>query len=115
MRYSIRGENITDVRKRRPGARIKHRVKDNWIKMYDKFGVVLRVEPAINDPHMFRIRGLVNHEDEIANLGNRINVSVETFNREKPCCFELSVTISTAVAGPGDGISLEELPDKLHA
>ncbi len=53
---SFTGEVVTDLKKRWPGARIKHRVKDNWIKMYDKFGVVLRVETVINDPHAFRIR-----------------------------------------------------------
>jgi hypothetical protein len=32
---------------RLPGMRIKHRVQQNWIKMYDKAGVVLRVETVI--------------------------------------------------------------------
>lgn len=66
-------------------------------------------------PNTFCVLGLVNHEDEIANLGNRINVSIENFNREKPYSFDLSVRISTAVSGPGGGISLEELLDKLYA
>src|SRR5262249_47968166 len=31
------GEVLTDCKKDRlPGARIKHRVKNNWLKMYDK-------------------------------------------------------------------------------
>ena len=32
------------------GARIKHRMKTNWLKMYDKFGLILRVETVINSP-----------------------------------------------------------------
>ena len=36
--------------------RIKHRVKVNWIKMYDKAGSVLRVEMVINDPTAFKVR-----------------------------------------------------------
>ena len=45
------GEVLTDCQKgRHPGARIKHRVKNNWLKMYDKFGWVLRIETVINDP-----------------------------------------------------------------
>src|SRR5262249_41781483 len=39
-----------------PGARIKHRTKNNWLKMYDKFGLVLRIETVINDPREFRVR-----------------------------------------------------------
>jgi hypothetical protein len=35
-------------------VRIKHRVKRNWIKMYDKWSV-LRVETVINNPQEFRV------------------------------------------------------------
>ena len=53
------GEVLTDCQKgRHPGARIKHRVKNNWLKMYDKFGWVLRIETVINDPREFRVRRL---------------------------------------------------------
>jgi hypothetical protein len=51
------GEVLTDCKKKRePGARVKHRMKENWIKMYDKFGLVLRVETVINSPREFRVR-----------------------------------------------------------
>jgi hypothetical protein len=51
------GEVLTDCRKDRwPGARIKHRMKNNWLKMYDKFGLVLRIETVINNPREFRVR-----------------------------------------------------------
>ncbi|HEY4328430.1 MAG TPA: hypothetical protein VGN88_01740 [Phycisphaerae bacterium] len=51
------GEVLTDCKKDRlPGMRIKHRVKNNWIKMYDKQGLVLRVETVINDPKEFKVR-----------------------------------------------------------
>ncbi|MBN1568390.1 MAG: hypothetical protein JXA73_11135 [Acidobacteria bacterium] len=36
--------------------RIKHRVKENWLKMYDKTGLVFRVEMVINNPEEFTIR-----------------------------------------------------------
>lgn len=53
------GEVLTNCQKgRHPGARIKHRVKNNWLKMYDKFGWVLRIETVINDPREFRVRRL---------------------------------------------------------
>jgi hypothetical protein len=53
------GEVLTDCRKDRwPGARIKHRMKNNWLKMYAKFGLVLRVETVINNPREFRVRRL---------------------------------------------------------
>jgi len=38
------------------GTRIKHRVKENWMKMYDKSALVLRVETVINSPAEFKVR-----------------------------------------------------------
>jgi hypothetical protein len=54
---------LTDCQKGRwPGARIKHRMKNNWPKMYDKFGWVLRIETVINNPYEFRVRRLRTRE-----------------------------------------------------
>jgi hypothetical protein len=52
------------------GTRIKHRMKTNWLKMYDKFGLVLRIETVINDPREFRVRWLRTREGrrEMADL-----------------------------------------------
>lgn len=57
LHRSFDGEIITQCKKDRwPGARIKHRMKNNWIKMYDKFGQVLRIETVINQPREFKVR-----------------------------------------------------------
>jgi hypothetical protein len=54
---NFQGEVLTDCKKKRhPGVRIKHRVKGNWLKMYDKFGLILRVETVINQPREFSVR-----------------------------------------------------------
>ena len=50
------GEIVSHYKKRWPGTRIKHRMKKNWIKMYDKHGCVLRVETVINNPYEFKVR-----------------------------------------------------------
>lgn len=51
------GEVLTLCRKQRwPGTRIKHRMKGNWLKMYDKFGIILRIETVINQPREFHVR-----------------------------------------------------------
>jgi hypothetical protein len=62
------GEIISDMkdggcRRRIPGARIKHRVKENWLKMYDKDGSVLRVEMVINNPEEFKVRKKVTRKN----------------------------------------------------
>ena len=50
------GEVLNDYKKRWPGARVKHRMKENGIKMYDKHGSVLRIETVINRPYEFKVR-----------------------------------------------------------
>jgi len=62
------GEIISDMkdgvwRRRLPGARIKHRVKENWLKMYNKDGSVLRVEMVINNPEEFKVRKKVTRKN----------------------------------------------------
>src|SRR5262249_16268108 len=50
------GEILNDWKRRWPGARVKHAMKANWIRMYDKHGCVLRVETVINDLCEFKVR-----------------------------------------------------------
>jgi hypothetical protein len=60
-RGNFEGEVVTDqfdhgFHGRLPGRRVKHRMKRNWLKMYDKAGWMLRVETVINDPEEFWVR-----------------------------------------------------------
>jgi hypothetical protein len=60
----LQGEVQTDYKTDRwPGARIKHRMKRNWLKMYDKFELILRVETVINDPIEFKVYRTRRHQD----------------------------------------------------
>lgn len=52
----FRGELTTRVERRHEGVRVKHMVQENWIKMYNKQGSVLRVETTINRARRFRVR-----------------------------------------------------------
>jgi hypothetical protein len=57
--HNFTGGVLNDFKiKRWPGARIKHRMKENWIKMYDKHGCVLRIETVINHPRDMKVRRL---------------------------------------------------------
>src|SRR5206468_4295460 len=53
---NFRGEVQTHVGRRVQGVRVKHSMKSNKLKMYDKAGLVLRIETVINDPTEFRVR-----------------------------------------------------------
>jgi hypothetical protein len=49
------GEIVSDLRQRPEGVRVKHRVENNTLKMYDKFGSVLRVETTLNNPKGLKV------------------------------------------------------------
>jgi hypothetical protein len=51
------------------GTRIKHRMKTNWLKMYDKFGQVLRVETVINSAKEFWVYRTQHHRDGTSSVG----------------------------------------------
>jgi hypothetical protein len=53
---NFKADVLKDFKTRVEGMRIKHRVGRNWIKMYDKFGLLLRVETVINNPYGFLTR-----------------------------------------------------------
>lgn len=53
--WAFKGQITTDQRERTDGVRIKHRVKRNSVKMYDKAGSVLRIETTINDATDLRV------------------------------------------------------------
>ena len=62
----FQGEVRTHWRQREPGAAVKHWVKSNAIKMYDKAGRVLRIETVINDPKEFFV-----HRPRLKNDGRK--------------------------------------------
>jgi hypothetical protein len=51
------------------GTRIKHRMRTNWLKMYDKFGLILRVETVINRPQEFFVFRTRYHRDGTSSPG----------------------------------------------
>ncbi len=76
------GEILTHCQKGRwPGARVKHRMKNNWLKMYDKFGVVLRIETVINDPREFRVRRLRTRDGRLEMVWCPMNKGVNNLYR----------------------------------
>jgi hypothetical protein len=55
VRTDFAGEVVSDFRGRPEGVRIKHRVDDNSLKLYDKAGSILRPEVTMNDPSDFKV------------------------------------------------------------
>jgi hypothetical protein len=68
-RENFQGELKTKWHRREPGAAVKHWLKRNALKMYDKDGTVLRIEPVINDPTEFFVHRCRNKQDGTQEVG----------------------------------------------
>lgn len=101
-----KGEIISDLRNRYQGYRIKFKINNNQIKMYDK-GNNLRIEVTINNPRDFKIlkekEKLINHKDfqtvkewvpmgkSIANLYRYIEISKSIIKRYIEAMPEINI------------------------
>mgnify|MGYP001056849389 FL=1 len=56
LHSAFQGELATFYKRRWPGARVRHQMKGNWLKMYAKHGLIVRVETVINRPYEFKVR-----------------------------------------------------------
>jgi hypothetical protein len=68
-RETFQGEVKTTWQRRQPGAAVKHWMKRNALKMYDKDGTVLRIEPVINDPSEFFVHRCRTKQDGTQEVG----------------------------------------------
>lgn len=60
----FKGDQINSSKKYYWGSRIKHWIKKNWIKMYNKRESVLRIETVIDNPRDFKILKTGIRKDE---------------------------------------------------
>lgn len=110
-RRSFQGEQDSDLRTRAEGARIKHRINGNSIKLYDKGydgeRAVLRPELTMNYPNEFRVyrpkQGNPEEEKQwlplrksIADLGRRAEVSQKANERYLDALAQVDATATVA-------------------
>ncbi|OYV47144.1 MAG: hypothetical protein B7X06_03215 [Verrucomicrobia bacterium 21-51-4] len=98
-------EVVSDLKTRPEGVRVKHRVRGNSVKMYNKQGSVLRVETTINEPRGFKVfRGTESEPEKkawrkmrkgVADVRRRAQVSQATNERylEALATMDTSVTV----------------------
>ena len=85
---NFKGEVLTDLKKKRyPGARVKHRMCENWIKMYDKYGCVLRIETVINHPRQFKVRRMGRRDGQLVMGWYPMAKGVANLYRYREICF----------------------------
>jgi hypothetical protein len=99
---NFQGEVVSDLSsfacRRVGGSRIKHRVKQNWLKMYDKAGLVLRVETVINNPNEFRVRKQVLRNGKQRTEGVELRKGVAYLFRYREVSLQASARYLDALA-----------------
>jgi hypothetical protein len=113
------GEVLTTCTKDRlPGARVKHRVKHNWLKMYDKFGQILRIETVINQPREFKVRRWCTRQGRRQLRWKPMNKGVANFYRYREVASAANRRYLDALAVveplPARGHDLDRLSQPVH-
>jgi hypothetical protein len=103
------GEVVSDLKRRPEGTRIKHRLKHNWIKMYDKQGSVLRVETVINDPRDMKVYRAKEGDAGGAKSWQRLRKGVADLQRRAAISQAANERYVEALATVDDSRSLAEL------
>ena len=104
---------VSDVKHRPEGVRIKHRVGENSIKMYDKQGSVLRIETTINDVDDFKtFRAPENKPDAEPNW-QRMRKGVADLRRRAEVSQAANDRYLQALASVEDTTALGELTTRL--
>jgi hypothetical protein len=95
------GEVCSDLKRRVEGIRVKHRVEENSIKMYDKQGSVLRIETTINNPDRFRVRRKGRHHGRLKMKWMRLRRGIADMRRRAELSRAANARYLTALSVVG--------------
>ena len=111
-------EVVSDLKVRSEGVRIKHRLGQNSIKLYDKAytdqGAVLRPEVTINAPEPFRVFRHKNDQAEGAMQWLRLRRGVADLHRRAEVSQKALDRYCTALARVDDTSTLQELTSSIE-
>jgi len=105
---------------REPGACLKHYLKKNWLKMYDKLGLLVRVETVINQPGDFKVFRDCQHRDGRTSKGWYAMCkgvgNLHHYQRHALTCNQRYLEALTPVDDPTPGYDdLKTLTEPKHA
>ena len=113
---SFHGEVVTDLKVRPEGARVKHRVDHNTIKIYDKEASVLRTETTINDTQAFKVyRPREGAPEEAPKRWRKLRKGVADLHRRAEVSQAANERYLESMASVADRTPLGQLTQKLCA
>jgi hypothetical protein len=109
VRRNFHGEVTSDIRTRPEGVRIKHRVKQNSIKMYDKQSSVLRVETTLINPKDMKVFRPKQDDPDGPKDWRTLRKGVADIYRRAQVCQAANERYLDALATADDESTLAEL------
>jgi hypothetical protein len=114
------GEVSSNIQVREEGMRIKHRVEENSIKMYDKQGSVLRIETTINNPKRLKVWRKVKRRGRSQMRWVSMRKGVADTRRRTASCRAANERYLQALAcatGPAQPVhrTLDRVSDRAHS
>lgn len=110
---SVRAEVTTSLKRRQPGARIKHWYGKNSLKAYDKaytaVGSTLRAEMTMQDPESFKVYRRPEGKPESPQQWYRLRHGVADLQRRAEICQKVNERYLDALAAVDTDTTLEEL------
>ena len=110
---AFQGEVVSDLRHRPEGLRLKHRVKRNTIKMYDKQESVLRVETTLIDPRDMKVFRPAHDDPQGPRDWRTLRTGVADLHRRAQVCQQANERYLEALATVDDEATVAELSDPL--
>jgi hypothetical protein len=110
---NLRAEVVSDMKRRPEGVRIKHRLGQNSIKMYDKQGSVLRVETTINDVEGFRTFRAPEGKPDADKSWRRMRKGIADLHRRAETSQAANHRYLRALASVEDATPLGQLTSRL--
>jgi hypothetical protein len=109
----LQAEVVSDLKTRPEGMRLKHRLGDNSLKMYDKQGSVLRVETTINDPADFKAFRTPEGKPKAPKRWLRMRRGIADLHRRSEVSQAANDRYLDALAAAADTTSLGDLAARL--
>jgi hypothetical protein len=112
-RGRLPGEVVTTIKELVEGTRVKHRVAQNAVKMYDKFGQVLRLENLLIDVRAFKVYRRREGDQEGPLEYLRLRKGVADIHRRAEVGQKINERYAAALATVEDKTPLRELAEDL--
>jgi hypothetical protein len=110
---NFKKEVVSDVAARPEGVRIKHRLGDNSIKMYDKQGSVLRIETTINNARDLKVFRPKEGDPKGKREYRRLRKGVADLRRRSQLCQSANKRYLDGLAATDSSTPLKVFTDRL--